>query len=67
MVKATFYFLIILIANFSFSNGEISEENKEIIRKWLPLFWLHTEEVFNPTNFDYYISQMQVFIEFQAL
>lgn len=39
---------------------EISPEDKKIIRKWMPLYWLHPEEVFNPINFDYYISHMQL-------
>ena len=42
------------------AKSEISPENQDLIRKWLPTFWLHSEEVFNPTNFDYYISQMQL-------
>ena len=42
------------------SNGKLSSENEEIVRKWLPFYWLHSEEIFYPTNFDYYISQMQV-------
>ena len=53
-------FLFVLGTFFNISKGEISQENQDIIRKWMPLYWLHSEEVFNPTNFDYYISQMQV-------
>ena len=53
-------FLFILGTFLNISKGEISQENQDIIRKWMPLYWLHSEEVFNPTNFDYYISQMQV-------
>ena len=54
-------FSLFILASFShISNGKLSSKNKEIVRKWLPLYWLHSEEVFNPTNFDYYISQMQV-------
>ena len=52
--------LLILISFSNISHGKLSSENEEIVRKWLPLFWLHSEEVFNPTNFDYYISQMQL-------
>ena len=52
---------LFILTSFSHnSNGKLSSENEEIVRKWLPLFWLHSEEVFNPTNFDYYISQMQL-------
>ena len=57
-----FVCLLILGTLFNISNGEISQENQDIIRKWMPLYWLHSEEVFNPTNFDYYISQMQVYL-----
>jgi len=59
-MDAFFVCLLILGTLFNISNGEISQENQDIIRKWMPLYWLHSEEVFNPTNFDYYISQMQV-------
>ena len=55
-VMKFFAFSLFILASFShLSDGEISPENQEIIRKWLPLFWLHSEEVFNPINFDYYI------------
>lgn len=54
-------FIILFLSIFSnLANGEISAENQEIIRKYLPLFWLHSEEVFFPTNFDAYISQMNL-------
>ena len=41
-------------------DSKISVENEQLIRKYLPIYWLHSEEVFNPINFDYYISHMQL-------
>ena len=53
-------FKLILASFYCISNGKLSPENEEIVRKYLPFYWLHSEEIFYPTNFDHYISQMQV-------
>lgn len=53
-------FLTFCLLLLPLSYGKISQENQEIIRKWLPLYWLHSEEVFYPTNFGTYISQMEL-------
>ena len=41
-------------------HAEVSEETKRIVEEWTPLFWLHSEEVFFPTNYDYYIENMEL-------
>lgn len=52
--------LFVLVFYVRNSSGKISQEDQEIIRKWMPTYWLHSEEVFFPTNFEYYISQMEL-------
>lgn len=57
-MKFPTFLTILLFAHFC--DSKISEENEQLIRTYMPIFWLHSEEVFNPTNFDYYISHMQL-------
>jgi hypothetical protein len=57
---AVLKFFIIFLTIFTSTKGEISQEAQEIARKWMPVFWLHSEEVFMPTNFDDYIAKMEL-------
>ena len=42
------------------SLGEVSEAAKELALKWAPLVWLHPEDVFYPSNVDFYLENMEV-------
>ena len=45
---------------FATSNGELSEETKQLVSEWTPLYWLHPEEIYFPSNMDYYLKHMEL-------
>jgi hypothetical protein len=65
ILKCCFNMVPLKIVLFSLAligsaKSEISQEGQEIARKWMPVLWLHSEEVFMPINFIDYIAQMEL-------
>ena len=52
--------LLLLAICGAFVTAEISDETKSLVEEWTPVFWLHSEEQYFPTNFDYYIENMEL-------
>ena len=45
IMKFLSYCVTFFVLYLYFVKGEISEGDKELIRKWMPIYWLHSEEV----------------------
>ena len=59
IMKFLSYCVTFFVLYLHFVKGEISEGDKELIRKWMPIYWLHSEEVRVRKN---YIKHKNVYI-----
>ncbi len=62
----TVLLLGLLLALTSNVSGEVSAATKLLVQTYAPLIWMHSEEVFNPSNADWYIRQMEVSAEYKV-
>ena len=40
--------------------GQISQKTKDMVLKWAPHVWIHSQEQFFPSSIDFYLDQMEV-------
>ena len=41
-------------------SAEVSDATKSMIETWAPKMWVHHEEVFRPSNVEYFLRNTQV-------